>query len=273
MITIVPRGGLCNRMRAMGSAIALADQINTPLHVIWELKSDLNCSFTELFKPPDKVTLTEVIRRDYLPSVIKRPINIARTIYNHLKYQRIITDRQIINLRDRHYDFTELGNYDSVLINTCHRFFPFDDWNKIFQPTDDINQIVESYAVNFSENTIGVHIRRADSLKSIEYSPTELFIEAMNALVEQNENTQFFLATNSPQDQQRLTELFPSRIITHPKKMDRNTAPAVQNALVDLMCLSKTKQILGSYWSSFSETAAKFHGAKLRIIRTKEDSP
>lgn len=35
MITLVPSGGLGNRMRAIASGIALAEAANTPLRIVW----------------------------------------------------------------------------------------------------------------------------------------------------------------------------------------------------------------------------------------------
>jgi len=66
----------------------------------------------------------------------------------------------------------------------------------------------------------------------------------------------FFLATDSPEEEQDMKKLFGDRIITFAKKLDRNNPEAIQDALVDLLCLSKTRKIIGSFYSSFSDIAA-----------------
>lgn len=51
-LTIVPYGGLANRMRAMNSAIEYAKTLNCPLQVVWFCNKELNALFDELFTPP-----------------------------------------------------------------------------------------------------------------------------------------------------------------------------------------------------------------------------
>jgi hypothetical protein len=51
MITLVPIGGLCNKMRAIASAYALACKLQVQLKVIWINNADLGANFADLFKP------------------------------------------------------------------------------------------------------------------------------------------------------------------------------------------------------------------------------
>lgn len=68
MITLMPEGGLCNRMRAIDSAIAVARAANHALQVIWTISGfpppaqgfQLGCSFAELFEIPDGIRVCDV---------------------------------------------------------------------------------------------------------------------------------------------------------------------------------------------------------------------
>jgi hypothetical protein len=40
------------------------------------------------------------------------------------------------------------------------------------------------------------------------------------------------------------------------KELNRNSQQGITDAVVDMFCLSKTKYIYGSYWSSFSDIAS-----------------
>lgn len=51
MIILETSAGLCNRMRAVMSAINLASEYNTNVQVIWPLNKGLNCRFDEIFEP------------------------------------------------------------------------------------------------------------------------------------------------------------------------------------------------------------------------------
>ena len=59
---------------------------------------------------------------------------------------------------------------------------------------------------------------------------------------------------------------FPGGVVTRPKVFARDKASGVRDALVDLLLLSRCRLIIGSHWSSFSETAAELGGARLEIV-------
>jgi hypothetical protein len=115
-----------------------------------------------------------------------------------------------------------------------------------------------------------VHIRRGDNSASIQVSPLELFLERMRIEVERESETRFFLATDDAATEQTVKERFPGRVTTRDKSFARNRARGVQDALVDLLVLSKCSLILGSYWSSFSQTAAEMGRGTLEIVRTPQ---
>lgn len=48
----------------------------------------------------------------------------------------------------------------------------------------DVETRIKEIMKCFSENTIGLHIRRTDSLIDTEYSPTELYINIINKEIE-----------------------------------------------------------------------------------------
>ena len=110
---------------------------------------------------------------------------------------------------------------------------------------------------------VGVHIRRGDHNLAQERSPTAAFIERMAA---EDAAVRFFLATDSPAEEHALSIHFPNRIITASKAFGRDSTAGMRGAVVDLYALARTSRLLGSYWSSFSETAAEIGGITLEVI-------
>ena len=49
-IFLKTKGGLCNRLRAIDSAIILSKKIDKKLIVIWENNNDLGANFKDLFE-------------------------------------------------------------------------------------------------------------------------------------------------------------------------------------------------------------------------------
>ena len=145
---------------------------------------------------------------------------------------------------------------------------PLTDYNGL-EPVPKLAAIARSYADRL-EGAVGVHLRRTDNEKAMQYSPLNLFVEKMSELLATGYCQNFFLASDSPEDEQYLQKSFPGRIITHPKRSyERNEAVAIKDALVDLYCLAQCKMIVGSYWSSFSETAALIGRKELQVINVQ----
>ena len=117
-------------------------------------------------------------------------------------------------------------------------------------------KIIIKVTENF-DNTIGIHIRRSDHKEATKRSKTTFFIDKMNEYISNDINVRFFLATDDMETKNKLINEFGSRVITNNiTNYNRNQKDAIQSALIDLYCLSKTKQVLGSYHSTFSQMAA-----------------
>ena len=60
MIYIEPLGGLCNRMRAVNSALCLAELTKQKMVIVWRENEELNCPYTALFQLPDTIRIITV---------------------------------------------------------------------------------------------------------------------------------------------------------------------------------------------------------------------
>ena len=115
--------------------------------------------------------------------------------------------------------------------------------------------------------SIGVHIRRTDNNKSIEAASVDDFINAMENEVNQDRSVQFFVATDDPKVLTRLLTRFGKRIQFHKKRSYSRTNPlAIEDALIDLYALASCRRLIGSYWSSFTDTAMQIGNMETRII-------
>ena len=114
------------------------------------------------------------------------------------------------------------------------------------------------------ENTVGVHIRRGDNKKSREVSTNLSFINQMDLLLEKDKNTHFFLSTDDEDVKKSFVNRYKDRILTYDDiDYHRDSVTGMQDALLELITLSKTKMILGSYWSSYSHLASQFNSIPL----------
>ena len=58
-IFLKPVGGLCNRIRVIGSVLQIAADSGKRVVVIWEKNAELNCSYSELFERSELFDLVE----------------------------------------------------------------------------------------------------------------------------------------------------------------------------------------------------------------------
>lgn len=260
MIGIRPQAGLANRMRSLDSAIKLAQDFNKELVIYWVKTPDFNCSFHELFERTDQYKIIESSsvfrdngRAQYLLEVICSRIGFNTPF----GYKRYIFHKEMV-------DFKMNGNIqeiftkeEPVYIQTDTRFYREESDYAFFTPSNEIEEKISLFTKDALQRPyVGVHIRRSDNIQSILNSPTDLFVNYMQKEIAGNPDILFYLATDSPQEETYLKSLFPGRIITRKKELSRSNPIAIQDAWIDLLILSRAKNIYGSYYSSFSETAA-----------------
>lgn len=268
MITLKTRGGLCNRMRAITSAYNLSKESGHKLKVKWDMDDDLNSSFFDLFKPMPEVKF-EISQ---MPNLLQKGRNlIAKALNNTVQIPNETIHFKIkqgwTQLDFRTY-FLKILELKSVEIEADWNFYP--SMNKeysIFLPVKELNEKIISETSKFNPDCVGIHIRRGDHEIASKESKLELFVSAMKHEQDLNPSTNFFLATDSMEVQNELISEFGNKIITYSKLKNRNTPQGISEALVDLYCLSATKKIFGSYWSSYSETASAIGNIPLVVMR------
>ncbi|MFM7448527.1 MAG: hypothetical protein ACKO24_08010 [Leptolyngbyaceae cyanobacterium] len=277
VLVIQPLGGLCNRMRVLDAAIAFAIQNNQRLLIIWSLNKDLNCGFKDLFLPINEKTIVFEIDdsiKYFANQLIKFSFRLSGKYYDNNYFEDFLgseLDGWLCGMYSQENELEKVtkGIFQGEKVAyaaTCHRFYrsikPFSD----FKPTQAIQEKIDALTRNF-ESVVGVHIRRSDNQWSINHSPTSKFIELMKDEIDKQSDVKFFLATDCSSDQKKIQDLFSGRVITYQKtSLDRNSSSAIQDAMVDLYALSKTRKLIGSYASSFTKTASMIGGMETVIV-------
>lgn len=259
MITIKPYGGLGNRIRSVDSAIALAECTGKKLKVLWDANKELNCPYSDLFEQSEKFDLKE-ISTYYLPRKINEKFSLLlnRLSINYpFSYDSVLLESDISKLKTENYNFCDLKRFNKIYININGSFLTPEKPYRYFKPVKSIDSQINGLTKEFDSNTIGVHIRRTDNRLAIAKSPLERFFELMSREKNRNSKVKFYLSTDSPETEKIIVEKFPGDVITNEKELRRDRKEGIQDALVDLLCLSKTSKIIGSYWSSFSEVASE----------------
>lgn len=273
MITLVPAGGLGNRMKAIASGIALAQAANTRLRIIWFQDWGLGCHFNDLFNPLRihnlDIELKEASIIDKCISDRPRLKNFFLPhLFEHFRFDACLYEKEVTINYYHKFDFLSWCKNRNVYMASCVAFYPaalpkgaFD----VFRPIHKLQESINKMGHSFPASVVGVHIRRTDNATAIADSPTELFIRRMR---QEDEAISFYLATDSEAVKKEMKDEFgENRIITSPHKAERGNLSGMQDALVELYTLSRTSLILGSSHSTFSDTAAAIGDIQCEIIK------
>lgn len=271
-MVFVPAGGLANRMRAMAASYTLAKKVGVEMKAVWFRDWALNAPFHALFEPihQEGLSVRDASFFDYVTLDRPRRKNLfVPRLYQRMMFRDALYEARITPLRMQHFDFEAWFRLGGIYLASYTDFYPYDYdlLRKLFVPLPDVRRQIDAFAEGFSSHTIGVHIRRTDNKASILQSPTELFVDAIDKEVEQNDDTVIFLATDSEAIKDEMRSRYGRRLLTAGDEADRNSIMGIKGGVVDMYTLARTNRIYGSFQSSFSELASQIGGIEVHVLR------
>ena len=257
--------GFANRLRALVSAMCVAEDI-IPLNDDGSRPPSLVVSWPSEFNI-HTAPFEFLFSKQSLPSWIR--IEDGR-LQPHSGWDTV---KSVLSQEDWDFLWLRAGQSRPIRIRSHGQFHRSDPerWLahlRSLKPTDFIQSVADDVfsCVPEGSTVVGAHIRRGDNKKSIEESPSELFWEVMEAY---DQSVLFYLATDSEEERLQALERFPNRILKGSDTiLSRNDPFGCREGMLDFYCLSRCSEILGSYYSSFSEMAAMYGGVELRIMKT-----
>ena len=253
MITIRPSSGLCNRLRAIASGIRLARECHEQLRIDWyycPIKRwapalGMAIPYTRIFEVPSEFTVSNHLRVKYEMPWDRRIYDPTKADIFSEKHGEAFVEQCLSGSREENKRFW-----------TCYNFYPSSDYSWL-RPRQEILIEVDRILTEFGLNTVGVHIRRTDNRWSIEHSPLSFFTMKIEEEIDKDGKVKIFLATDSETAKTELLQRYSDHIITRRNVGSRYTFKGEVDGLVDLLLLSRTCKVYGSYRSSYSELAAQ----------------
>ena len=259
ILTLVPIGGLGNRIMAVTSAINFCRKQKYSLCIYWFKDWGMGADFYDLFKLSGNDVDIRVVDAKWFHLIYDRPRK--KNFWFPFLYQWFAFDTCIYE--------QWLAEEDNVvyisdrLKKSNNPYLVY--WSKIpglvcdldyLVPAESVKKLVQERAKSFSSYMIGVHIRRSDHLLAINNSPLSWFIEKMEDEIRCNPDVKFYVASDSLQEKKKIVDHFGDRIITTTKGVDRSSKDDIIEGLVEIYALALTEKIYGSYESSFSIIAS-----------------
>ncbi|MEG1643981.1 MAG: hypothetical protein RR293_07555 [Bacteroidales bacterium] len=270
-IWLTPYGGLANRMRAVNSMVEFTRETAIPLNVVWFANFELNAPFSSLFLPIQDSMVSIEESKPYSRFLYNSPRrnNLwIPYITSRLYFDRIIYYDEFIRLRDNNLLGDTLRSGGRIFVESCYDFgHASEALARNFVPTQRLQEAVCNFVdANFASRTVGVHIRRTDNTLAIEQSPIKLFMDAMQREIQAFPDVKFYVASDDEKEKELLKNRFGGRIITRSSDCRRNCIEGIESAVEDMYILSCTAKIYGSFYSSFSDIAAKLRGAEIEVL-------
>lgn len=230
--------GFANRLRAMVSGICLARQLQIPLVIHWFPRSpECVCRFESVLDPRSLPKTVTIVSDDLFQA------------------QEILNEEHTKNL------LAEWNRQSDIVIKSYGIFYKDTSWEETLRsirPSPSVRLLLERTDWN---RCIGVHIRRTDNKKSIEYSPTDWFLEKMRA----TPDCTFVVATDDTKLREGLKAEFGERCVFLAKVLSRRSEEGMISGVADFFGLAKCSKIWGSVGSSFSEIAARYGAIPLEL--------
>lgn len=237
------------------------------LTIFWPLRWELNGRFTDYWET-NGFNIVYVDEYNLPWRWLNKPRVLERMISAGAE---VISDAAMYRIRD------EIGGYDfenylqkntdtrKLFIETCFNFYPkrSADLNEIFLPKPHIINIVNNWLNEKGDDFIGLHIRRTDHANAIASSPNELFSQ----IIEVNPQKKVFLCTDDMETERYFINKYQNKILTFSKNKARNSNSGMLEAIIDLILLSKSETIYGSFNSTFSSFAADYGNKQLIVLK------
>lgn len=306
MIIVMPIGGLGTRLRTLRGAIQIAEEKNDSLTILWNNNcindQGDGCRFDEVIEKLDyddyKVIDLQLLepKRLYLKQM--HIIKLMRACY-----RQVLREIKVSHYKDKadafflpgYYQKKELdrerGHRKNVYIQNVNRQFSTSDIEvikrneTIFFELDDIQwgdnsdykkivfkksiaDYVESLLPDVRSSLAGVHIRCGydPSLRRTRDIPIEKYIEIMRNILDVDSDTMFLLSTDDEESSKIIHNEFEGHVIENRNKWENRDRFSIQNAVTDLLLLSKAEYILGS-GSAFSLLSANIGNIPLIYVQ------
>ena len=281
VLYIEPCAGLGNRLSALASARYWANEMKMELRIVWKKEPPCAAGYSSIFATDKAISVKEINQMG------RRQLHLLQYFYANVWLYFVRRKCYFISAEDTSeiYEKTGMEGIRAILEKNSQvymkstSFFATDEalrqenlYNILFNKELELRaeSIIRQYE---NRNIIGIHIRRTDHTCSINNSPTELFIEKINQILERDSSTVFYLATDDADEIAKLPqkgEIVHNEVALTSGKVTRNTESGIKEAVVDMLCLSKCMKIYGTKGSTFSNWAAKIGNTSLEIL-TKEN--
>jgi hypothetical protein len=292
-LLVSPQAGMCNRFRALGSALLLARLSGRRLHHCWmeetpqatdiEIIRDMRTSSWDTFfvedtaipfHAVDATTAIDQVFSEWGPGEFwyaAQSSAIQRCRWNGIVHiERTSADALLRSEAGTVLLETSLSLKPSCLTPAEYEEALSAIYQQHFRPLPQFQDVVENFLRHGPY--VGVHIRRRDLLQHV--PAANISLASWERLIRLNVSSSEALYISS--DDGAFVKDLATRLTYYEKVPVDQTfshTPRLQ-AFIEFLCLSKATRVYGTVGASFSREAARFGGAPFLLCATTQpDTP
>ncbi|WOI31300.1 glycosyltransferase [Sulfitobacter dubius] len=264
--------GLGNRMRAIGSAAAIADATERELVVVWEPDHHCDGRMSDLFEYDGAVIEEAFVQNAWSQGCI---------VYNYMEIEESAQKDAPLDLSwggDIYARAAYVLNAEPSTWESENRFL------RALKPVQSVRNLVASVR---TPNDVSAHVRMvgAPGTDGASYDRSENwtaeghaainhwrekshysnFMARLDRLIGEKRVEQVFIAADAPETYKAFTEVYGNRVAYLRRTLYDRSSEQLQYALADVLLLGKAPLILGSNWSSFTELAIRMAGMSIEM--------
>lgn len=264
--------GLGNRMRAMGSAAAIAEATDRELVVVWEPDHHCEGRLSDLFDYKGAVIEEAFVQQAWGRGCL---------VYNYMEIEEGAQ-------KDAPLDLSWGGDIyarAAYVLNAAPSTWEAE--NRFLRGLTPVEAVRDLVASVRTPNAVSAHVRmvgapgsdnasydRAENWTAEghaainhwrEKSHYSHFMARLDALIGEGRAERIFVAADMPETYEAFTQVYGGRVAYLQRSLYDRSAEQLHYALADAMLLGAAPLLLGSNWSSFTELATRLSPNQVKM--------
>lgn len=270
--------GLGNRLRAIGSAAAIAEKSDRDLVIVWQPDDHCDCRFSDIFDYEGAV-----LEEAFVDSAASQGCR----LYNYMEVEEGAQKDALIDLEDSGDLYLRSAYVFNSPLST------WEDENRFLRQLQPVQEVRAMMADVRTPNDVSAHVRMVGG-KDYEHLAFEAtsnwteegheltdfwrkkshfkhFITRLDSLISEGRADRIFLAADKPETYAEFKACFGDRVAMLEREVYDRSAEQLRYALADVLLLASSPLLLGSSWSSFSELAMRLSPKKMTLELSGKD--
>ena len=142
-VKIIPTGGLCNRLRAIATGVAVAKKYHCPSVIYWNNSLGLKADYCELFKPIPQDDVKLIENKQWLYNINGNKDYLVRWPLLKTMFEQTVFNFSIYRNGDEVYSKLKKSYSRSLLLISCYPMCTKYTIQGMFVPQDDIQRRID----------------------------------------------------------------------------------------------------------------------------------